>query len=348
MWKYVLAGQLAPWEADLKHIPPRRPSLAVSVLALVALLVAACGSGGSSAQGGTLQPGENGLIKVKIAETPGLPAAFTQFGVDKGFFKEQGLDVEVTTLQGGQTMVSAMLAGDVQFTGGDVVAFTTFRSRNVPVVIVRPGSGAGDKKGEDYQAIVASPKITSPKDLEGATVAVNELNNIGQLFTEMALERNYGVDVSTIKWAEIALPDVNGAIASGQIDAGYSLEPFQTVAHNQGLHTVLTPGVEYGANSQIGLVLTTEQFLKANADVVKAFQAAHLKTRNYILEHEQEYRDALVKLAGLQPEAASTIRLPAYHEHVNRETISQVVKDMRERGLIDKELDIEAFFAPDA
>lgn len=328
----------------MKHFPTRRP-LVATVLAVVTLLTTACGGGGS-AGGGTLQAEEGGLTKVKIAETPGLPAAFSQFGVDKGFFKEEGLDVEVTTLQGGQTMVSALLAGDVQFTGGDVVAFTTFRSRNVPVVIVRPGSAAGDKVGSDYQAIVASKKIKSPEDLKGATIAINELNNIGQLFTEMALERNYGVDPKTLKWAEIALPDVNGAIESGQIDAGYSLEPFQSVAHDQGLHTVLTPGVEYGANSQIGLVLTSEPFLKSNPDVVKKFQAAHLKTRNYILEHEEEYREALVKLAGLKADAASSIRLPVYREDVNRETVDQVVSDMHKRGLIDKELDTEAFYAP--
>lgn len=331
------------------HSKKKIALLGAAFIAVTGMLVG-CASGGGGGET-TSEPdatGDGELIKVVVGETPGLPAAFTQFGVDKGFFEAEGLDVEVTTLQGGQMMVSALLSEDVQFSGGDVVSFTTFRSQNVPVVIARPGSGAGDEIGSDYQAIVSSPDITSPEQLEGKTIAVNELNNVGQLFADMALQRNYGVDTSTITWAEIALPDTNAAIESGQVDAGYSLEPFQTFANQAGLNTVLTQGVEYGVNSQIGLVLTAEKFLQENPEVVEAFQRAHLATRNYILENEDEYREALVELSGLDPEAAQIIRLPAYHEHVNRDTLTQVVSDMLELGLIDEDLDTDAFYAPGA
>lgn len=332
----------------MKFHSTKRVLAAGAAAVAIATLIAGCSSGAAGNPSEPSQGADGELTKVTIGETPGLPAAFTQFGVDKGFFEAEGLDVEVTTLQGGQMMASALLSGDVQFSGGDVVSFTKFRSQNVPVVIARPGSGAGDEKGNDYQAIVGNASIKSPEDLAGKTIAVNELNNVGQLFAEMALKRNYGVDTSTITWAEIPLPDTNAAIASGQVDAGYSLEPFQTFANLEGLPTILTQGVEYGANSQIGLVLTSEQFLASNPDAVAAFQRAHLATRNYILENEDEYRAALVELAGLEASAAESIRLPVYHEHVNRDTLNQVASDMLELGLIQSEVDTELFYAPDA
>jgi NitT/TauT family transport system substrate-binding protein len=330
----------------LKQSRSLRLSL-VAIGMLAAITLSACGNSATAEPAGAV-PSEAAPVEITVGETPGLPASYTRYGVEAGIFKKHGLDVKVVELQGGQTMVSALLAGSVQFTGGDVVSFTKFRAQNVPIVIARPGSGAGDKIGEDYQAIVAGSKITTPKDFEGATIGVNELNNVGQLFTEMALKRNHGVDPSKIKWAEISLPNVNAAIASGQIDAGYSLEPFQTAGNKQGLHSALTPGVEYGANSQIGLAVTSEKYLKSNPKVVEAFQAAHKEVRDLIASDEKAYRQALVKLAGLDPTAADTLRLPAYNEYVNRGTLDQVVTDMHDLGLIDKRLDTKDFYAPGA
>lgn len=328
------------------HSKKKMMVAATAVLAAAGLLVG-CSSSAPEAPEET--PGADGeLIHVIIGETPGLPAAFSQFGVEKGFFEAEGLELEVTTLLNGSVMANALLADEVQFSGGDVVSFTKFRAQGVPVVIARPGSGAGDDKGNDYQAIVGDASITSPEQLEGKTIAVNELNGVGQIFTQIALERNYGVDTSTITWAEIGIPDTNGAIDSGQVNAGYSLEPFQTMANAQGMPTILTPGVEYGANSQIGLVLTSEKFLQESPEVVEAFQRAHLATRNYIAENQDEYRDFLVENAGLDAELAQSIRLPVYHEKVNRDTLTSVEKDLRALGLIDEELDTEKFYAPGA
>lgn len=326
-----------------------KKNLLVGIAVLASLgILAGCASGSGPSESDDTGSADSGLTKVTIGETPGLPAAFSQFGVEKGFYEDEGIDLEVTTLQNGSIMANALLAEEVQFSGGDVVSFTKFRAQGVPVVIARPGSGAGDDNGSDYQAIVANPGITKPEDLEGKTIAVNELNGVGQIYTQMSLERNYGVDTSTITWAEIGLPDTNAAIDSGQVDAGYSLEPFETMANEQGLPTVLTPGVEYGVNSQIGLVLTSEKFLNENPEVVEAFQRAHLATRNYIEEHPDEYREALVEYAGLEPEAAQAIRLPVYHENVNRDTLTSVVKDLLKLGLIEEELDTDSFYAPGA
>ncbi len=287
------------------------------------------------------------LTNIKVAEAPGLPSAFIRFGVQKGFFKDEGLDVQVVTMPGGAQEVAAALSGDVQFTGGDVVAFTTFRSHHVPVVIVCPGTAGSTDIHDDYAALIVPPNspVKTPRDLAGKLISTNELNNIGMVMSLAALKK-YGVEPSQTHWAEIPLPDVMAALKSGQVAAGYILEPFLSIAKAAGFHAVLYLAAEYGPNTQIGLSLTTESFLASNPKVVAAFQRAHKRTAEYVMAHPDEYRVALVKIASIKPAIAEKIHLPVYLPEVNRETLTRVGQTMVKLGLLDKAPDTKAFYAP--
>lgn len=312
-------------------------------------LLSLLGAGAATIPGRRTALAQSSLKTVKIAETPGLPAAFTQFGVMKGFFKEEGLNVEVTTLPGGASMVTAALSGDVQFTGGDIVSFTTFRSRRVPVVIVRPGSAGGSNLEADYLSLIVKPgsPIKKPADLQGKTIGVNELNNVGALLALAGLKK-HAVDISTIKFAEIPLPNVMAALESGQIDAGYAIEPFQTIALSKGFSSIIRMAPEYAPNSQIGLVLTTEPFLAKDPEAVAAFQRGHKKTGEYIREHLDEYRQALVTINKISPDVAKAIQLPTYLAQVNRDTLTAIGKTMVEYGVLQRAPDTARFYAPNA
>ncbi len=68
--------------------------LAAAVAAL-ALLAAGCGDGGSA------PTGEGGTTRLKVQETAGVPSAFVAFGIEKGLFEKEKLDVELSPTQGG-------------------------------------------------------------------------------------------------------------------------------------------------------------------------------------------------------------------------------------------------------
>ncbi|REF86284.1 NitT/TauT family transport system substrate-binding protein [Methylovirgula ligni] len=287
------------------------------------------------------------LTKIRVAETPGLPTAFIKFGIQKGFFKDEGLDAQVMSMPGGAQEVAAALSGDVQFTGGDVVAFTIFRSHHVPVVIVSPGTAGSTDIHDDYAALIVPPNspVKKPQDLAGKLISTNELNNIGMVLSLAALEK-YGVAPSQTHWAEMPLPDVMAALQSGQIAAGYVVEPFLSIAKAAGFHAVLYLAAEYGPHTQIGISLTTESFLASNPKAVAAFQRAHQHTAEYVMAHPDEYRAALVKIAGIKPAIAAKIHLPVYLPEVNRETLTRVGQTMVKLGVLDKAPDTKSFYAP--
>lgn len=300
---------------------------------LLGSVVAACGNDDPAGSTGAQPSGET--IQATIGETPGIPTFFMQFGVSKGFFKDEGIDLKVTSIPGGAQQATAALSGDAQFTGGDVVSWNTFRSRDIPMKVIAPGSSGTDDTASDFSGVLvpANSPIKSPKDLAGVTIAVNELNNVGTVTIKGALEKN-GVDPNSVSFTEIPFPDMLPNLANGNVDAAWIIEPFTTIGQAQGNRAVLYPYAEYRPNMQVGLVLATAQFAQENPEAVEAFQRAHKRLREYVTQNPDEFRQALVDLGDFKPEIVQRLVLPNYNEKLDRETIQQVADSMVKYGVL--------------
>src|SRR5579884_651992 len=114
------------------------------------------------------------LTKVKYGlptQPPAITTVGVYFGVDNGFFRDEGLDVEVTPYNGAVTAIRALLSRDADIveTGGD----TTFlaRSNGAPIKII----DSMVNKGTD--TVVVDKSIGSFKDLAGKSYAIANPND---------------------------------------------------------------------------------------------------------------------------------------------------------------------------
>src|SRR5215217_6611104 len=137
-------------------------------LVSLGLLLAACGD--DDGGGG----GEGKAATVRVSDTAGVPSAFLQYGVEKGFFKKRKLTVTVKPSQGGATVVPAVVSGSVDIGGSNLVSVLLAQSKGIPLKIVAPGTFVQADRKKDFSAILVkgSSDIRSPKDLEGKTLAV--------------------------------------------------------------------------------------------------------------------------------------------------------------------------------
>lgn len=320
----------------------RRTRLVLDAL-LTAAAMSACGGNDSGATSA------DGTVSVALAETPGIPQYFAEFGVQKGFFEDEGIDLEVKTLPGGAQQATAALAGDVQFTGGDVVAFTTFRDRDLPMTIVRPGTAAAETPADDFSTVQV-PKgsdIQTVEDLAGATVAVNELDNVGTVTIREVLRRE-GVDPDAVSFVELPFPDMLPSLAAGSGDAAWLIEPFSTIGQAQGNRSIMSPYAQYAPGTQIGLVLATKQYAQQNPKIVDAFQKAHARTAEYITAHPDEFKQALVKLGDFDPKVVAQLKLPQYTPQLDIADLERVATSMVDEGLIKKAPSYDGFVDDDA
>ncbi|MGW5121800.1 ABC transporter substrate-binding protein, partial [Streptomyces noursei] len=90
------APELLPYPVPRGIALHRRPLCALALLPVLALAATACAGGGSPSE----KPGE--VTTVRVAHVPSTLFAPLYLADAKGYFKEQGLQVELTKVQAGQ------------------------------------------------------------------------------------------------------------------------------------------------------------------------------------------------------------------------------------------------------
>jgi NitT/TauT family transport system substrate-binding protein len=299
-----------------------------AVACLTALTVVACGdsSGGGSAVG---EP-----ATVRVQDTAGVPSAFLEYGVDRGFFKSRKLTVKVQPSQGGATVVPSVVSGSVDIGGSNLVSVLLAQSKKIPVKIVAPGTFAGTKPEEDFSGIIVGKDsdIRDPKDLEGKTLAVNTLKNVAEVTAKESLQKK-GVDVSKIKFTEVDFPDMVGAVEAGRVDAAFAIEPFVTAAKGAGDRVVDRSYVGTKPGLQIGCYFASEQYLAKNKDVVKRFRAGVAQTAKAIESDPAAFRKFLPKASKIPPPAAQKSALPTWKANSDKASVDLTAGLMKKFGV---------------
>jgi NitT/TauT family transport system substrate-binding protein len=291
------------------------------------ICLAGCGDSGSSGGG---EAGQQATVRVQ--DTAGIPSAFLSYGVKRGYFRERKLDVKVKPSQGGATVVPAVVSGDADIGGSNLVSVLLAQSKRIPVKVIAPGTFVAKK---DFSAIIAAKgsEIRSPKDLEGKTLAVNTLRNVAEITAKASLAKQ-GVDVSKVKLTEVDFPEMVGAVGKGRVDAAFVIEPFVSLGLKAGARVVDRPYVGTRPGLQIGCYFTSEKYLSSNGDVVKRFRQGVADTAASIEKDPQSFRDFLPEASMIPAPAAKRVVLPAWKADSEQASIDLTEQLMRKYGLL--------------
>ena len=302
----------------------------------LALLVAGCGGDDSATSGGKT----GGTTKLTVQETAGVPSTFVAFGIEKGMFSKQKLEIDLEPTQGGAATIPALISGDIQVGGSNVVSLLLASAKDLPIRAIAGGTTARAAGEKDFGALLVAKGsgISKPEDLEGKTVAVNTLNNIAEIVVKAALEKE-GVDPDSLKLSEVPFPEMQPALAKGSVDAAFSIEPFVTQSVAKGDKVLGYSYVDTESDMQVGAYAVTDQFAEQNADVVKRFQAATAATASYVDAHEAEFRAFLSTSAKMPPKVADAIVLPKWTGEVNAASVEKTAELMQRYGVVDAPID---------
>jgi hypothetical protein len=123
------------------------------------------------------------LKKVRVA-FPSIVIDFAPLWIarEKGLFREEGIDAEITYIQGGTRVVQALVSGDVNFGMGTATGAVTARAAGEGIITV-----AVPMNRLDY-AFVSRQPISRPADLNGKKVGVAGVGGADNLANRIALE----------------------------------------------------------------------------------------------------------------------------------------------------------------
>ncbi|HZM40931.1 MAG TPA: ABC transporter substrate-binding protein [Acidimicrobiales bacterium] len=321
---------------------------AIALVGAFALLAAACGDdddGGDEASQTTDTTSQE-MTSIKVGVVPVVDVAPLYLGIDKGFFEEEGLEVEPVIAQGGAAIIPAVMAGDQELGFSNVVSLMLAQTQDLPVKIISQGIQATDDAENDTAAIAVKgdSDIQEPADLEGKTIAINTLNNISQLTVTAALDSE-GVDTSTLNFVEVPLPDMVGQLEAGQIDAAGLVEPFVTTGKNAGQRMIIYDRVATEPEMTVATYFTSDSYLQENPDVVEAFVRAMNRSLEYATENPDEARQAIANYTQIPPDVLADVVLPLWQTDLNVDSIENTAQLMVDQGIAESEPDVDALIA---
>jgi len=290
-----------------------RRAIALGGFLALTFLVAACGSAA---------PAQNadGTTQIAVGTSSTLSNASLYYADSSGAFSRRKLAAKLSVTQSGAAAIPLLLNGQLQFAAADPVSAIVAVSKNIPVTIVATGSVTSDAAAADSSSILvrADSPITSVRDLDGRTVAVNALKSLAHV-TAMRVIDNQGGNSAAVKFVELPLPQMVDAVARGQVDAATENEPYSTHGVESGLRKIATPLSEAVPGSPQVVYLAEKRYVAEHQPLVRAFTEAITEANGYLGQHPEELRAVGRTSTSTPPAVLDKIILPVF----NGERLSQ-------------------------
>ena len=208
---------------------------------------------------------------------------------ERGFFRKNGLDVQLVFIESGTTTVQSLISKDVYFAQMAGAAVIQSRLRGTDVVMI-----AGVINTLNFKLYV-DKNIKQPDQLKGKTVAVTRFGSSTDFALRYALER-YGLapekDVAILQAGN--MPAILASLETGKIQGAMLSPPFTLTAKNMGLPLMADLqmlGLEY---QHTGLA-TTQAFIRSRPDLVRSVMKAYVEGIHYYKTHRAESLAILTK-----------------------------------------------------
>jgi NitT/TauT family transport system substrate-binding protein len=315
----------------------------VVAVALVATVLGLAACGGDDEHAGS-SPSDGGTTKVTVGTLPIANAAPMYLGMEKGFFREEHLELVPQMAQSGNELVTSLVGGDSQFAFLGYVPVIVARAKGLPVKVVANADTGADTAQDEWQVIMSKKgsSIRKPADLQGKTIAVNALKGVAEVGLKSALDAE-GVDPNSVKLLEVPFPEEPAALQAGRVDAIWAPEPFLTQVLEQGGNEVLAPYISLGKHFPNGNYATTDKYLAQHQDVVERFARAMNKSTQYATDHPDEARKIIPTFTKIPPEVAQKIRLPVWPTQIDRAQLEKLVGYTQKYGVIDEKVPVDDF-----
>jgi ABC-type nitrate/sulfonate/bicarbonate transport system substrate-binding protein len=240
----------------------------------------------SSAPSTSSQPPASGdLAKVKIAASQALAQAGLFIGIDRGYFRQQGIDLEVVPSNQLEAMVPLLANGALDgAVGGNVPGIFNAAARGTGLRIVAAGSihSFGHSTALVVRkALMDSGQMKSYADLKGKNVASSSSVSIFTIALDRALHQA-GLSMKDVNLVNLAFPEMIGAMSNGGVDVAYLVEPFATAAAEQSIAVRWKETADVIPGHVASMWVYSQQLTENRPQVGKAFMTALLRgVRDY-------------------------------------------------------------------
>lgn len=264
--------------------------------------------------------------------------------IANGFFEEEGLEIEMTTGQGADKVMTAILAGqsDIGLCGPEASIYVYNEGREDYVEVFaqltkRDGSFLVSKNPTDN---------FSWNDLKGKTVIPGRKGGVPYMTFEYVLKQN-GINPET----DLVLDDsiqfdlMAGAFAGGNAEYVTLFEPTASMTEEQGKGYVVASVGEASGEVPYTAYCAKKSYIEENSDIIEGFTRAVYKGQQWVKEHSAREIAEVIQdffpdttVESLEQSVQSYKDIDAWNENpiLKEESFDKLQLIMTEAGELDQ------------
>ncbi len=244
---------------------------------------------------------------VRVGFLPFVTLSNLFFAVEKGWFKQANLEVELKQYESGASQLAPLLSGEIDIITGSNPYPGFFNTVAQGGGIKAWLDGGQEKPGTGYVAVVVGKKlwdqgVRKPEDLakaKGAKVGIVAPGAITQYAMAKGLQTAKLDPTKDVEWVTAPTPDLVKLLGGGQVDIASLPYDFAYTAQQQGLGNIAFSDDEMNPNLQLGLSITKADFLQNKRDAATRFAMVYV--------HANRQYNRVAKDPGQFPEALDII-----------------------------------------
>ena len=286
------------------------------------------------------------LLKVRINKIPISPFVPVDLALDRGWFKEAGLDVSIDAVAAGAVAIQALIGGKLDIIYSSLDIGLRAKTQGFDIVILSNQNDAQASSPDAAGILVRTDGPKSLKELEGKRVLVNNLQNVNWAYTREAIARAGG-DPDKVQFLEVGFPLMVDSILGGQADAASTTEPFTTIGVGTGKLRVLSyMFTELQPNLNIAGWLSTTAWVNAHPKEAVAFRSVLQRAMDYLDQNPEERTNAILKFTPLKRDLVSRIMLDKWTTKIDPDDLQKQLNVFVKQGMIDKSYDVKPMIVP--
>lgn len=259
-----------------------------TVAAIICILIVACQPHG---------PQPKGPLKIGLVTWLGYGPFY--IAQEKGFFKENNVEVQLEKIEGDVERRAAIASGNLDAIALTLDSMIVLRSNGIPLktVMAIDTSNGGD-------GIVAVQSIASIQDLKGHQIAF-PTGLPSHFFLYSVLKEN-GMKMSDIKPVVMDADQAGAAFASGKIDAAVTWEPWLSKAKEVGRGHVLADSRSHPGEIA-DVLFMREDVISNRSQEIDGLVKAWYKAVDFVSANPEEAKTIMSKAFGLSNEKVTSL-----------------------------------------
>ncbi|GAB3458707.1 ABC transporter substrate-binding protein [Actinophytocola sediminis] len=262
------------------------------------LVLGACAPGGASESGqGGDAPADADKVTLTLNWVPYGEHAPFYYGVDQGFYADEGIDLEIKPGNGSGTTIQAVAQDQTTFGWADTPPLLKGIATGMPVKSV----GVFLQKGPASLEFLSDQNITKPQDLKGKTVGGTPGDAMYATFPAW-LKAN-GLTANDVTVVNMDAANKIAQLAEGQVDAimGFFHDQGPTIEARTGKQVDYLLYADSGLNMLGTGIVASEKTLSENAELVTRFVRATQKSWAEAVKDIPGAAQAMADLAENEP-----------------------------------------------